>query len=61
MFQTREKSHLCQNDEKFFRSNLYRSVEIIDPNNDQYFTLTYSELPAITKITPTNYVLEILQ
>ena len=30
MFKTGEKSRLCQNDETFFCSNLYRSVEITD-------------------------------
>ena len=30
MFKTREKFHLCQNDETFFCSILYRSVEITD-------------------------------
>ena len=42
LFKTREKSHLCQNDETFFCINLYRSVEFCrslqiftDPNNDQ--------------------------
>ena len=29
MFKTREKSHLCQNDETFFCSNLYRSIKIL--------------------------------
>ena len=29
MFKTREKFHLCQNDETFFCSNLYRSVKIL--------------------------------
>ena len=32
-----------------------------DPNNDQLITITYSELPEIIKITPTNHVPEILQ
>ena len=30
MFKTGKKSYFCQNDEKFFCSNLYRSVEITD-------------------------------
>ena len=50
MFKTGEKSHLFQNCETFFCSNLYRSVII--SNN---------KLTAITKNTPTNYVAEILQ
>ena len=64
MFKTVEKSHLCQNDETFFCSNLYRSVEITDlyrSLQSQTITITYSKLTAITKSTPTNYVAEILQ
>ena len=68
MFKTREKSHLCQNDETFFCSNLYRYVEFCrsvqiftDPNKDQQITITYSELTANTKITPTNHIPEMLQ
>ena len=68
MSKTGEKSHFCQNDETFFCSNLYRSVEFCrssqiftDPNNDQKITITYSELPETIKITPTNHVQEILQ
>ena len=55
MFKTGEKSHLWQNDETFFCSNLYRSLQ------SQTITITYSKLAAITKNTPTNYVAEILQ
>ena len=64
MFKTGEKSHLCQNDETFFCSNLYRSVEITDlyrSLQNQTITITYSKLTAITKSTPTNNVAEILQ
>ena len=57
MFINGEKSHLCQNDETFICSNLYKSAE---PINDQNDTIKYSEFPAITKITPTNNVPEIL-
>ena len=64
MFKTGEKSHLCQNDETFFCSNLYRSVKITDlyiSLKSQTITITYSKLTAITKNTPINYVVEILQ
>ena len=64
MFKTGEKSHLWQNDETFFCSSLYRSVEFADlyrSLQSQTITITYSKLTAITKNTPTNYVAEILQ
>ena len=61
MFKTGEKSHLWQNDETFFCSNLYRSVEFCRSLQSQTITITYSKLTAITKNTPTNYVTEILQ
>ena len=61
MFKIGEKSHLWQNDETFFCSNLYRSVEFCRSLQSQTITITYSKLTAITKNTPTNYVAEILQ
>ena len=64
MFKTGGKSHLCQNDETFFCSNLYGSVVITDlyrSLQSQTITITYSKLTATTKDTPTNYVTEILQ
>ena len=57
-FKTVEKSNLCQNDETFFYSKsvqICRDLQIFTgPHNDQYTAITYSELPALTKITPTN-------
>ena len=44
MFKTGEKSHLCQNDEKIFCSNLYRSVMIL---SDGEFQLTDPRSPKI--------------
>ena len=64
MFKTGEKSQLCQNDETFFCSNLYRSVEITDlyrSLQSQTITITYSKLTTMTKNTSINYVVEILQ
>ena len=61
MFKTGEKSHLWQNDETFFCSNLYRSVEFCRSLQSQTITITYSKITAITTNTPTNYVAEILQ
>ena len=64
MFKTQEMTHLCQNDDTFFCSNLYRSVEIAvftEPKNDHKKTITYSKLQGITKITATNHVPETLQ
>ena len=64
MFKTGEKSHLCQNDETFFCSNLYRSVEITDlyrSLQSQTITIPYSKLTAFTKKTSINYVVEILR
>ena len=57
MFKFREKSHLFQNDETFFCSSLYRSVEFCRSLQIQ----TMTKLPEITKITPTNHVHEMLQ
>ena len=65
MLKTGETSDLCQNDETLSCSNLYRSVEIRKSLQSQTMTkkltITYFESPAITKITATNLVPEMLQ
>ena len=64
MIETGETSRFCQNGEHFspaICTDLQRLQIFTEPNNDQKTTITYSELPAITKITPTNHVPEILQ
>ena len=61
MFKIGEKSHLWQNNETFFCSNLYKSVEFCRSLQSQTITITYSKITAITTNTPTNYVAEILQ
>ena len=45
MFKTGKKSHLCQNDEKSFCSNLYRSVEITDLHRSLQSQTMTNKLP----------------
>ena len=44
MFKTGEKSHLCQNDETFFCSNLDRSVEITDLYRAKQWPINYNNV-----------------
>ena len=77
MFRTGEKSNLCQNDEIFFCSNLYRSVENFTELCRSIKNLEFTDLyrakkwpthyynvfmlQVISEITPTKHVPEILQ